>query len=707
MSNLKDILHSFKTKDELCPDIWEKEDKKYKMIPKVRERLLEIANEFFEFLKVDVVLSDITLTGSLSNFNWSNFSDVDLHLIVDFKQFNEENIPLYEEFFLLKKTIFNDKHDIKILGYDVELYVQDEGEEHTSTGVYSIMNDEWITEPKKEDKEINYEYVKKKSEKWMKTIDSVLNEVDDEPLENAKNILKQLKDKIKKYRQCGLEKGGEYSIENLVFKVLRRNGYIEKLFDKNNKLIDKKLTMNEQEENLTDSQKAQDIKPNLRSFYDILESIDTDIFQETDGSYTAKKTVEAVQIALDLLGYDLSYHEFDGKFGQETADAVDDFKFDNGIIDEKPESINPSGINEDYTPKGAQLASPIPYMKVTHPFKERRSYESHPGVDIPIPLRTEIKSPADGVVDDAEIRNNACGGTLKIEHENGFTTRYCHCKKIFVVKGDFVKRGQVVALTGGDRGGYGSGNSSGAHLHFEVKKNGVLVNPVDYVDTTGESYYYAPESDDTNDIDDSSKSDEKIKYIGQSFISPKMVEFILEKLYEMGITDEDLEKYTITKIDFSDKVITNDLDFYKSILTSIGAEPTSSNLKFLMAWRKAEGGKAKNNPFNTSYNLTNDTGMCLYNCITGDGKGTKPIDCKTCPTGTKPCVKHYSTREFGLEATVLTLKLSIYSCIVNGLRENKDPKEIANCSCLNTWGTRDGIKNVLSSGNVTPPEISS
>lgn len=243
MSNLKNILSSFKIKNNLCPDVWDTTKGQYILKSEIRERLLRIAYEFLDSLGVDVVISDVTFTGSLSNFNWSNFSDIDLHLIADFNQFNKKELPLYEELFMLKKSIFNDKHDITILGYDVELYVQDENEEHTSTGVYSVMNDEWIVKPKKETKKIDINFIKKKSENWMKEIDSVIELSKGESLEDAKKLIKKFKEKIKKYRSSGLEKGGEYSTENLVFKVLRRNGYIEKLFNVSNKLVDSKLSI--------------------------------------------------------------------------------------------------------------------------------------------------------------------------------------------------------------------------------------------------------------------------------------------------------------------------------------------------------------------------------------------------------------------------------------------------------------------------------
>lgn len=242
MSDLKSILSSFRLQDELNPKIWESSDK---MSSKVRDRLLDIAYEFIEFLGVDVIISDVVMTGSLANFNWSRFSDVDLHLIADFEQFSEKELPLYEELFRLKKTLFNDKHDIKIYGYDVELYVQNDVEAHFSSGEYSVLFDEWKNKPKKEKVKIDTELIKNKSEHWMKIIDEVINNSDDKSLESGVESINKVKDKLKKYRTAGLEGGGEMSDENLVFKVLRRNGYIQKLFDFQNEYKDKKLSLKE------------------------------------------------------------------------------------------------------------------------------------------------------------------------------------------------------------------------------------------------------------------------------------------------------------------------------------------------------------------------------------------------------------------------------------------------------------------------------
>ena len=242
MSNLKSILSSFHLQDELNPKIWESSDK---MSSKVRERLLEIAYEFIEFLGVDVIISDVVMTGSLANYNWSQYSDVDLHLIADFEQFSERELPLYEELFKLKKTLFNDKHDIKIYGYDVELYVQNDVEAHFSSGEYSVLFDEWKNKPKKEKVKIDTELIQNKSKHWMKIIDEVIDNSDEKSLESGVNSINKVKDKLKKYSTAGLEDGGEMSDENLVFKVLRRNGYIQKLFDFQNEYQDKKLSLKE------------------------------------------------------------------------------------------------------------------------------------------------------------------------------------------------------------------------------------------------------------------------------------------------------------------------------------------------------------------------------------------------------------------------------------------------------------------------------
>jgi predicted nucleotidyltransferase len=235
-----EIINSFGTRDTLNPKIWDKDDTLNK---EVREKLLGVANEFINFLGVPILVEDIIFTGSLSNYNWSKYSDIDLHVVADFTQFSDELLPLYQELFKVKKTLFNTDHDIKIFGYEVELYVQDSNEAHFSSGVYSVLFDEWSNKPKKENIKIDKNLIQEKSKQWMEIIDTALDAASDVTADDAREILKKCKDKLKKYRTCGLEKEGEYSDENLVFKVLRRNGYIEKLMNFENDMVDKDLSI--------------------------------------------------------------------------------------------------------------------------------------------------------------------------------------------------------------------------------------------------------------------------------------------------------------------------------------------------------------------------------------------------------------------------------------------------------------------------------
>jgi predicted nucleotidyltransferase len=238
-----EILKSFEPKKELNPKVWDLGGGVATMKPEVRERLLEIAYEFIDFLGIDIVVTDIILTGSLSNYNWSKYSDFDLHIVANFSQYPENQIELYEKLFNLKKIIFNKNHDITIFGYEVELYVQNEVETHFSSGVYSVLFDEWSNEPEKEEFVVDKDLLKEKSKQWMNIIDDVVENIEDEDIDTAKELVDKYKKKLKKYRTCGLEKNGEYSTENLVFKILRRNGYIEKLHNLSTTILDKKLTM--------------------------------------------------------------------------------------------------------------------------------------------------------------------------------------------------------------------------------------------------------------------------------------------------------------------------------------------------------------------------------------------------------------------------------------------------------------------------------
>lgn len=234
------IIKSFFSKDELNPKIWESDNS---LNTEVRTKLLEIANEFIEFLGVPIIVDDVIFTGSLANFNWSEYSDIDLHIVCDFEQFDKELLPLHQELFTVKKTIFNTNHDIRIFGYEVELYTQNSSESHFSSGVYSVMFDKWEVKPEKENPKIDTELLKSKIKNWTNQIDTVVKSASLKNIDEAREYIKKFNEKLKKYRSSGLKEGGEYSYENLVFKYLRRSNYLEKLFNLENNLLDKELSL--------------------------------------------------------------------------------------------------------------------------------------------------------------------------------------------------------------------------------------------------------------------------------------------------------------------------------------------------------------------------------------------------------------------------------------------------------------------------------
>lgn len=187
--------------------------------PEIREGLLKIAKHFEEFIGVELKVVDITISGSNAAYSYTPHSDIDLHIVVEVPAADE-----YAELLDAKKNQYNTQHDIKVKGIDVELYAQDVKQKHHSLGIYSLLNDQWVSEPKKEQPDIDSQDVRQKYKNYRDRIRTVLKTNDNE-------IVKHTWDIIKKIRKASLEKHGEFGVENLVFKMLRSQGWIEKLQD--------------------------------------------------------------------------------------------------------------------------------------------------------------------------------------------------------------------------------------------------------------------------------------------------------------------------------------------------------------------------------------------------------------------------------------------------------------------------------------------
>ena len=219
--------------DELNPGLWGKDEH---LRPEVREALLRIADDFREFLGVDdLEVKDITISGSNAAFNYTPTSDIDLHLVVNIPELDDE---VYRELFNAKKYQYNDQHDIRVRGSDVELYVQPAEDKHISQGIYSVVQQKWLNVPRRLRAEVDDDSVRHKAEDLEARIQQAMESGDPE-------TMNRLWQKIKDMRKAGLEQKGEFSTENLVFKLLRVNGLIEKLQTARQAARDQELSLNE------------------------------------------------------------------------------------------------------------------------------------------------------------------------------------------------------------------------------------------------------------------------------------------------------------------------------------------------------------------------------------------------------------------------------------------------------------------------------
>ena len=218
-------LSAFETQEDLNLKIWRDN---LTLKKEIREKLLKIAYDFYENLGLKAQILDITFTGSLANYNWSKYSDIDLHIIIDYKDV-DENVPMVKDLLNLHRLRWNKKHNIKIKGFEVEIYIQNITETHASSGVYSIMKNNWVIKPTKIKPVVDQDLVFKKSKFIMDMINDIENLFYLKKYEEAVEASVKLKDKIRNFRKAGLNKAGEFSVENLSFKTLRRNGYLNKL----------------------------------------------------------------------------------------------------------------------------------------------------------------------------------------------------------------------------------------------------------------------------------------------------------------------------------------------------------------------------------------------------------------------------------------------------------------------------------------------
>ncbi len=406
----------------------------------------------------------------------------------------------------------------------------------------------------------------------------------------------------------------------------------QSVFDKLLKTIGVRNT----EKKVDDPKRADFVSSDVNEFFKTLQdSAKVGLSQQSMGSMTYQKGVETMQIGLMLLGYDLPRYGIDGLFGPETASAVKRFNLKNRILNESGESLRSTIKTLGYDEKGNEITSGGDISNkissiVSEILKEFKTLK--PDVMVVVTSGNDAYHKKLSY-NSIHKTGNAVDVVLKPYNSDNSNTFLSLLKKYSQKDSNF----KFI-----DEYNNPSKASTGGHFHLQYGGNKV-----------------------------SAKSGGKEPRVMTS-ATPEMLNRLIELLKERGVKPEELKNY----IDKSVKVfdVTSE-NVYTKILQGVGAPVTDENMKFLLAWRQAEGKGGRFNPFNTTYKLPNSTDF------------------------NKSKVKNYDSLQDGVIATIKTLKNSRYTCIVDGLKNNIGAENIAKCQSLKVWGTGDLVSQVLSSYN--------
>ena len=232
---LNELKLTLKTHDELNPRLWSKEGT---LDPEVWRALDRIAKEWGAFAKIPKsAIKDVTITGGNANYNYTKYSDIDLHLIVDKEAIDCPAV--LDEYLQSKKQLWALTHDVKVKGQPVELYAQDYKDTwKPGQGIYSMKQQKWLQKPTPYKIDRRHPEVVRKTKELMFQIDSLINSNS-----NDVQAFKNLKGRLKGMRSSAIQQGGEYAPENLVFKELRNRGYLDRMNTYIRDLEDKDLSL--------------------------------------------------------------------------------------------------------------------------------------------------------------------------------------------------------------------------------------------------------------------------------------------------------------------------------------------------------------------------------------------------------------------------------------------------------------------------------
>lgn len=223
------IKENLQLHNELNPIIWENNELKQS----VKDKIIDIVNQFEDDIDYPIDIADIRIVGSNASYNYTEHSDLDVHIIVNM-ELMDMSPDAAQIFFNLAKTNFNNRYEISIKGINVEVYVEDINSTAITNGIYSIYQDRWVKFPKKlEVPNIN---IDKEIIIFTNRINSVISQNNIDKVKNLINDLYIM-------RKDSLDTAGEFGKGNQLFKELRNQGLLDKLKEKLTELKSKELSL--------------------------------------------------------------------------------------------------------------------------------------------------------------------------------------------------------------------------------------------------------------------------------------------------------------------------------------------------------------------------------------------------------------------------------------------------------------------------------
>lgn len=229
---MKILNEDFMVHDTLNPKLWDLNTNK--LLPDVRQQIVDIVDYFEKYVQIPMDICDVQIVGSQAGMNYTEHSDLDVHIIANFELVSKDT-ALLQALYDAKKTSFNKNLNIKIHDIDVEMYVQDIKSGIMSNGIYSVCDNTWVKEPKPI-KSITKHNTEKEVAKWKAKIERILQEKDYDEITDAINLLYLI-------RHNGIATEGEYSKANQIFKDIRNLGLLDKLKDALNDATSRKLSL--------------------------------------------------------------------------------------------------------------------------------------------------------------------------------------------------------------------------------------------------------------------------------------------------------------------------------------------------------------------------------------------------------------------------------------------------------------------------------